>query len=302
MELPLIPAPGTVLVGYDGSEHAEEAVRWAADEATLDGRPLTLVHVLAPLSGFEVSALASTWISPEDVRAAARQEGAEMLRAVRGRLQANMPELEVELCQVTGDPRQVLLEHSAAASSLFVGSRGRGPVRALLLGSVGVAVSRAAQCPTFVIRPYRHPGERQGVLVGTDCSEHSVPTLELAYRQASLRRMPLTVVHSIGTLGPERGVGLIADDAPGYDEPRRRLAEVVAPLAEKFPEVRVGTRLAHGIADHCLIELSAQMDLVVVGHHAGVVAGDLVGVGSFATPVVERADCPVVVVAGRRPA
>jgi nucleotide-binding universal stress UspA family protein len=296
MELNTTAQPGTVVVGFDGSEHAELAVRWAADEATSEGRPLSIVHVVKPMTGFEVSALASTWVLPDDAWAAIRAEAADELVALRARLRANLPELEVELVLATGDPRQVLLELSVSASSLFVGSRGRGLLGSLLLGSVSVAVSRAARCPTFVIRPCSTTS-RDGVLVGTDCSERSRATLEYAYRQASLRGLPLTVVYSVGALAPDRGAAIIEDDLDGFPDERRELSEAIAGFGEKFPDVPVRLRLARGVADSLLIAESRTMDLVVVGHHAGAERGDLVRLGSFVTPVVESADCPVVVVA-----
>lgn len=48
------------------------------------------------------------------------------------------------------DPREVLIDLSAKAAMIVLGSRGRGPVRSLLLGSVSVAVSQHARCPVSV--------------------------------------------------------------------------------------------------------------------------------------------------------
>jgi nucleotide-binding universal stress UspA family protein len=278
MDTKTAPSPGTVVVGYDGSEHAEEALRWAADEAVLDDRVLSVVHVVEPSSGPGTGAEADL-----------------LLRALGARLQAGTPDLAIELVLATGDPRQVLVALSSSASSLFVGSRGRGPVTTLLLGSVGVAVSRSARCPTFVIRPCGRRLVSDGVLVGTDATAASQPTLELAFRQASLRRLPLTVLHSVGSLGPELRPGIV-DDESRYPGIRAALADTVAELGAAFPEVRTRLLLAHGAPDRNLITLSEQMDLVVVGHHHGPDRGDLVRLGSFAPAVVESARCPVVVV------
>lgn len=302
METNTTAQPGTVVVGYDGSDDAVHALRWAADEATLEGRTLTIVHVVKPLTGYEISSLAGTWVPPDDIRRAILQDAQELVESAAGRLRANMPELSVETLVTSGDAREVLIDLSRSASSLFVGSRGRGPVASLLLGSVSVAVARAAQCPTFVIRPH-HPGRvRNGVLVGTDCSEHTRPTLEYAYRQASLRRLPLTVVHCLGSLDPVSGGSMmIDDDLAGYTDERRELAEAVAGLREKFPDVPVRLRLGHGVPDSCMIAESDRMDLVVVGHHHGPARGDMIRMGSFVTPVVESSECPVAVVGERIP-
>lgn len=292
--------PGSVVVGFDGSSHAESAVRWAADEADLDGRVLTLVHVVKPLTGYELSSLATTWTPPNEIRDAIWKHAGEELEAVRERLLQSMPDLEVDVLLLEGDARQVLLDLSKDAASVFVGSRGRGPIGSLLLGSVGVAVSRAAWCPVFVIRPYLGTGHRNGVLVGTDCTERTRPTLELAYRQASLRDLDLTVLHTTGSVESIVGVGTVLDDdAEGFESERRLLAETVAGLGEKFPEVRVHLRLGHGSPDACLVDESKHMDLVVVGHHRGRAAGDMFRLGSFVAPVVESSECPVLVAVDR---
>jgi nucleotide-binding universal stress UspA family protein len=301
METSRTTRPGTVVVAYDGSDHAEHALRWAADEAALEGRTLSVVHVVKPLTGYELSASVGAWAPPDEVRKAIWSDAGHLLASVRDRLRDDLPNLDVELVLAEGDARQVLLDLSATASSLFLGSRGRGQLASLLLGSVSVAVSRATQCPTFVIRPH-HPGRvRNGVVVGTDCTEQSLATLEFAYRQASLRGLPLTVVHCLGGTDPVSGVGAMIDDgSTGFEDERLRLAESVAGFAEKFSDVPVRLRLCHGVADTCLIRESARMDLVVVGHHQGRAFGDLIHVGSFATPVVESAECPVVVVSEHR--
>jgi nucleotide-binding universal stress UspA family protein len=52
-----------------------------------------------------------------------------------------------------GDPRQLLLRLAEQASLVVMGSRGRGPFRSLLLGSVTAAVAGRASCPVVVIPP-----------------------------------------------------------------------------------------------------------------------------------------------------
>ncbi|MGH2973909.1 MAG: universal stress protein [Solirubrobacterales bacterium] len=49
-----------------------------------------------------------------------------------------------------GPPAEVLVEHSQQLDLLVLGSRGYGPVKSVLLGSVSSHVLRNAQCPVLV--------------------------------------------------------------------------------------------------------------------------------------------------------
>ena len=146
-----IPA-GTVVVGVDGSTSAGHALDWAIDQAAAEKRPLTLVCAEASLDD---------------------PDGQATLEEARAQVSRKAPELDVHQLLIVADPREVLLQLSRQAALVVVGSRGRGPVLSLLLGSVGVAVSRHASCPVVVVRPGNPGLVRHGVLVGVDAGESS---------------------------------------------------------------------------------------------------------------------------------
>jgi nucleotide-binding universal stress UspA family protein len=50
-----------------------------------------------------------------------------------------------------GDPRTILAERSADLDLLVCGSRGYGPVRSVMLGSVSRALAHTARCPLLVV-------------------------------------------------------------------------------------------------------------------------------------------------------
>ncbi len=216
----------------------------------------------------------------------AQTEPQRLLAEARADVTRRAPQLEVREVVRVADPRDLLRELSQEAAMVVLGSRGRGPMRTLLLRSVGVAVTKHAECPVVVVRPGNRGLVRNGVLVGADGSERSQSTLEFAYRQASLCGLPLTVVHCHASA---------AMDRTAAEEERLLLAESVAGMAEKFPDVRVRTEVARGLADACLVWMAERMDMVVVGSHHGGPGSELL-LGSVTTSVVEHATCAVAVV------
>lgn len=264
---------GSVVVAVDGSGHADRAVRWAARHACLERRPLVLVAAA-------VDALPII----ERAAAAARDVA---------------PQVPVTQLPEHGDPRRILLDLSDDAGLLVLGSRGRGAIRSMLLGSVSAAVSAHAACPVVVCRPPGAADTRQGVLVGADGTPESRRVVEFGYRFAALHRLPLSVVHcywdAVVAVAAYREARGEPTEVPALVEERALLAESVAGLAEQFPDVAVTLGLRHGLVDEALAPRGEAWDLVVVGRHP-MTSLDRVLSGSIATAVVERSRSTVAIV------
>lgn len=290
---------GTIVVGVDGSPSSMRALAWAVEQATIEHRALTLLHAIH----IETATYTDTaFIYPQEVREDLRAEGHRTLAAARAEVEKLAPEIEVHEVFRFADSRDVLLEMSEDAAMLVVGSRGRGPLRSLLLGSVGVALARHAHCPIVVHRP-GHPGAvRNGILVGADGSEDSRAVLEFAYREASLRDLPLTVLHCYWDKQATMGAAYVVPEPEADLETERLfLGETLIGFSEKYPDVRVHTETSYSLAQQTLVELGERMNLVVVGaHQRGVLSRVLFG--SVPLTVVEHATCPVAVVPLPHPA
>jgi len=141
--------PG-ILVGLDGSEHSHKALDWAVKHAALEHAPLTVLAV------HEVAASAWTGspiIYPADKPAEekAQQAAQEAVTKAVSELGGPGPE-SVTVRAVSGQPAQALIEASADADLVVVGSRGAGGFATLLTGSVTSKVVNHAACPVVVVR------------------------------------------------------------------------------------------------------------------------------------------------------
>lgn len=274
---------GAIVVGVDGSSDSDRAVSWAADEAALTHAPIVLVHAIGILGRPGTPQL-------EEAQPEVREPSDELLAAAAQRVSAGHPTVEIHTHALIGHPRIVLLQLGNAARLVVVGSRGRGPVGSHLLGSVSAAVARHCSCPVVVVRPH-HPGRvRRGVLVGVDATAAAIPTLEVAYREASLRRLPLTVMHCVADAEVDA-----ESDGPDLTGGRLLLAEAVAGFGEKYPDVPVRRELPRDVVEHALWKSSDDMHLLVMGrHHHDALSWLLTG--NVAGYLVEHASTTVIVV------
>jgi nucleotide-binding universal stress UspA family protein len=284
---------GSVVVGVDGSETSERAVLWAAHQAALERRPLALVHASSPT-------VATTWMgapafNPATVLEALEDAGRAALADAAETVHEHEPGVEVYRVFDRRDPRDAVLAMAESAAVVVLGSRGRGPMASLLLGSVSLAVSQHARCPVVVVRPKLHEGGG-GIVVGTDGSERSDAALGFAFRQASLLSLPLTVVHAFWS---EQDEGY-PSTARHYDEAdledtRLLVAESIAGLEADHPDVKVSMYVERGLPDRVLLHACETADLVVVGTHPSNVLYDLLA-GEVSRSVLGHAGCPVAVV------
>jgi nucleotide-binding universal stress UspA family protein len=287
---------GSVVVGIDAARSSVRALDWAADRAALDHRDLLLLHgtgrpTVEPAPGVGLGRPDPFELYDDLVSA-----GRAILHRATTHAVLRQPELSVHSVVLTADPGQALVDVSTRCSMVVVGSRGRGHMLSLVLGSVSEDVAGRAACPVVVLRPSFEEHARSGVLVGSDGSSESVPVLEFAFHEAWLRGVPLTVVHTIwdvvASTAPAHGVDTVE---PGTVAVRRQLAAAVAPLAERYPEVRVRLELGRGVPSECLLAEAPTQDLVVVGHHQRH-GFDRLMHGSVALSVLEHASTPVAIV------
>jgi nucleotide-binding universal stress UspA family protein len=139
----------SILVAWDGSEHAKRALAEAVDLARTQDARLTLLTVAAPLHAWP------GYVPP--VSEADLISGAEKILAEGEALVTDG--IPVSGRAVVGDPGAELLKRAGAADHdlIVMGSRGRGAVRSAFLGSVSHFVLNHTTVPVLIV----HDGDRE---------------------------------------------------------------------------------------------------------------------------------------------
>ncbi|EFL35764.1 stress-inducible protein [Streptomyces viridochromogenes DSM 40736] len=290
MDLPLV-------VGVDGSDGSLPAIDWAVDEAARHGLPLRLVH-------------GSLWERYENLtpkagpgRPAAQVMADHIVASAAERAGRRNPDVKVSTDVHLADAADALLHEGNNATALITGSRGRGALRGLLLGSVGLAVSARAHCPVIVVRgdPAGLAGTHERILLGAGEPDTTEEAARFAFREAEARGCVLDVVRTwrrpaYRTTGPDT-----LAETPGRDhaeEAGTELDALVRDAVADHPGVRVRRATVEGPAREVLVHRSAAADLVIVGArrrqgHFGL------QFGRVAHTLLHHAQCPVAVVPQR---
>ena len=151
-----------IVVGVDGSSHARRALDAAVEEVRRR-EDAVLVAVLAyaapvPYGGMDALVVPPLMVDVE------REAWVELERAVL----CVPDDVPLELVVAEGTAARVLQEMSTDAALLVVGTRGRGGVKSLLLGSTSRQVVSHAHCPVLVVpAPLPAPVEEDADVVGT---------------------------------------------------------------------------------------------------------------------------------------
>jgi nucleotide-binding universal stress UspA family protein len=139
---------GPIVVGVDGSPLSDAAVEFAFTAAAERGVPLIAVH-----SWVDVN-MAGAWAALPftiDWDLVGAQEARRLDEVLAG-WQEKYPDVEVRKVVERDRPERALLKAAAGAQLVVVGSRGRGALTGIGLGSVSQTLLHHAECPVAVAR------------------------------------------------------------------------------------------------------------------------------------------------------
>lgn len=139
-----------IVVGVDGSEDSEAALRFALEEAVLRRARVRVVRAFYPPESLAI------WQGlveppPTDVVAARLEDlTRKTVEAVTGEPEA-VADVPVEVQAIEGEPGKVLVDQARDADLLVIGHRGRGAFASFTLGSVGLRCVLHAPCPVTIV-------------------------------------------------------------------------------------------------------------------------------------------------------
>ncbi|MBF6557411.1 MAG: universal stress protein [Acidimicrobiales bacterium] len=137
-----------VVVGVDDSPGGRAAFAFAAREAEMRGAELHAVCAWSMPGGHTAHATV-----PGPLRDACLDEERETQERLAGEVLVDTPDLSCVLAVGEPPAARALVEASKGADLVVVGSRGRGSLAGLLLGSVSEQVVHHAHCPVVVVGP-----------------------------------------------------------------------------------------------------------------------------------------------------
>jgi nucleotide-binding universal stress UspA family protein len=283
-----------VVVGVDGTQSAQHAVRWGAAEASRRRVPLRLVTAFGWPS--------ERYIGHQEI---AKNYRGQLFDQVRGELEGAVavaelaaPGIEIEQQLTVGYPIPVLVEEAERAPLIVVGDRGAGRIEGALAGSVAVALAAHASCPVVVVRESdREPSEMASlpVVVGVDGSPTSEAAIAFAYEAASARSVPLVAVHTWLDRTFDPTLAPMLDWEAVETKEREVLSQRLAGWSEKYPDVQVEQLVTRDRPADSLLEQATAAQLVVVGSRGrGTFAGLVLG--SVSNALVHHSPCPGAVV------
>lgn len=138
----------TIVVGTDGSEHSLAAVRRAVDFAEAWGGDLHIVHVVH----IPTSLLGALSQVPADLMSLEKAQRQMVWEAVDPLVAGTV--VEVHRVDLDGYPADAIVDYAKGvkANLIVVGSRGRGELAALVLGSTSHRIVHLASCDVLVVK------------------------------------------------------------------------------------------------------------------------------------------------------
>ena len=149
-----------LLVAFDGSSHAQRALAEARDLAQANAGRLTVMTVVPEPSTWALSSGYGAAVNLDALMGEVELEYQTMLDSALDTMADDVPVNKI-LARGPAGPSIVAEARANDHDLIVMGSRGRGELRSLLLGSVSHHVLQASRVPILVVHVPEDPDEQQ---------------------------------------------------------------------------------------------------------------------------------------------
>ena len=249
-----------VVVGVDGSEQCDRAVRFALAEARRRDVGMLLVHAVhetAPMAG-----------KFPQLRVEYFTEVGRRLVDDAERLACDIdPAIKISKSVKVGSRVGTLVDAGTHASAIVLGHRSRSLPSRVRTSSTTTGVAARAHCPVISVPESWVEGSDEGrIVVGVDGSDAAHDALDLGFREARRRGAYLVALHAWRLPIVYEGVGYPTDMVDDWMTPAaEEMEKTLSPLRETYPDVKIDVDLRHEFAGPALLEATEHADLIVVG-------------------------------------
>jgi nucleotide-binding universal stress UspA family protein len=271
-----------VVVGIDGSDVAQTALIFAAEEASRRGARLVIAHA------GDVSA---------DPEPTVRNFGEIVCREAITTVAALDPQLHGDVVIRDVSAGELLVDLSTKADLLVVGTHRAGRLRGWVLGSVSQFVAAHAHCPVITLSGAPDHGDGP-VVLGASASPGGMAALRFACEEGRLRGVPVRAIRSIVIedwvmSGP--GFATIIGLDVLQNVAQAELDKVCAVAKESYPDVSVNGEVSRVSAFGALLQAAVDASMLVIGAHRSR-AAVLPHLGPVAAWLLHQSVCPLAVV------
>ena len=138
-----------IVCATDGSEHAERALRYAADLAQRDGAKLHVVHVVEKLPARKMAGELNMHVDEEQLEDKVARQTRQV--AAERNVSATVHLTTARSGQVA--QRIIDVTTETGGDLIVVGTRGHSPVVGAMIGSVAQDLLHLAPCPVLAVTP-----------------------------------------------------------------------------------------------------------------------------------------------------
>jgi nucleotide-binding universal stress UspA family protein len=278
-----------ILFPVDYSAPCQALIPYVQEMAARFSAELTAVHAYAPLAAISHSELLVT--DPElQAKAHALEEG-----RLRQFVCQSFPSHNVECFAQLGEAGSVIdqLVQEQRADLVMLATRGHGPVRRFLLGSVTAKVLHDVSAAVWTgvgAAPSDHPARipYQSIVCALDNSNEAEAVLRAAASIASAYRAQLWILHVVPTSPAYPDVDLEEHTRQLTETSQFSLRELKAKLGVDAPHTVIDALLAEGIHQEVV---RRKADLLITGRGHSI--GTFSRLWSHLYSIIRDSPCPV---------